>query len=312
MKNGKFKMKNVLKVFLLITLFIYHLPVFASDEGTTSAQFLKIPTNPKIEAMGGAGTSVFLDEIFYNPASISKLEKISARIGFTSWFEDISKTNLISVFPLRRFTIATNLSYFTIGGLKKFDSSGNEQGSLSQWSASFSFGIAKEFGNLCLGTVIKYIGEKIDTENANAFAIDAGLILPVSRTLSLGASMQNIGTKIKIADVESKLPQNLKAGLSLKPMDNLIFAFDMDKPSDGNTRQHFGGEITFSEKYFMRAGFQKFGKVSGMTFGFGIKFASSGWKETLSKTEQNFILDYSYQANSEFDAIHRFSLTYEF
>ena len=95
-------------------------------------------------------------------------------------------------------------------------------------------------------------------------------------------------------------------------MDNLIFAFDMDKPSDGNTRQHFGGEITFSEKYFMRAGFQKFGKVSGMTFGFGIKFASSGWKETLSKTEQNFILDYSYQANSEFDAIHRFSLTYEF
>jgi len=305
-------MKNVLRVFILAALLAYHLPVFASDEGTTSAQFLKIATNPQIEAMGGAGVSVFSDEIFYNPASISKAEKISARIGFTSWFEDISKTNLTSVFPLRKFTIATNLSYFTIGGLEKFDALGNKLGSLDQWSASFSFGIAKELGKLSLGAVAKYIGEKIDAENANAFAIDAGFILPVSRRLSLGAAMQNLGTKIKIADVKSDLPQNLKAGLSLKTMDNLIFAFGIDKPSDGETRQHFGGEISFSEKFFIRAGFQNFGKVSGMTFGFGIKAASSDWKETLSRTEQNLILDYGYQANSEFDAIHRFSLTYEF
>jgi len=315
-------------VFLCITFFfllfaLYALPVtlYAGGEGTTAAQFLKIALNPRMEGKGGTGVASFTDEIFYNPASISKVKKISSRAGYVSWFEDISKANVFCVVTLGRsdWKLAGDLSYFKIGGLKSYTSATDPGTGFDRNSVAFSAGAAKNFGNISFGLVIKGISEKYDTESGSAFAADAGFIFSPGGNISLGFALQNFGTKLGIADVEKKLPENKKLGISLRPSGILELNFDIDMPSDSDNRSHFGAEVEFVKNYFLRVGQQKFGEISGATFGFGMKFPSSGsssWRGyTPGSGEENanmISVDYSYQSNSEFDAIHRFSVGVEF
>ncbi|MFH1352034.1 MAG: PorV/PorQ family protein [bacterium] len=314
--------KNVsLSFYLGALLFCYFVTsAFAGGEGTTAAQFLKIALNPQIEGKGGAAVASFNDEIFYNPASISKVNKVSSRAGYVSWFEDISKANVFCAVPLGRsdWKLAGDLSYFQIGGLKNYDGSGNEIDAFDRNSVSFSAGVAKNSGNISFGLVIKGISEKYDAESGSAFAADAGVIVSPANNISLGFSVQNFGTKLGISNVEKKLPENKKLGICLRPAGILELNFDIDMPSDSDNRSHFGAEIEFAKNYFLRAGQQTFGEISGVTFGFGMKFPASsrsswrGYTPEASESENMISVDYGYQSNSEFDAIHRFSVGVEF
>lgn len=314
--------KNTGASFYLFTLLLCYFvtSAFAGGEGTTAAQFLKIALNPRIEGMGGAGVASFNDEIFYNPASISKVKKISSRAGYVSWFEDISKANVFYAVPLGRsdWKLVGDLSYFKISGLKNYDSFGNEGTGFDRNSVSFSAGAARESGNFSFGFVLKGISEKYDAESGSAFAVDAGVIVSPTNMISLGVSLQNFGTKLKIAGVEKKLPENKKLGLCLRPTGILELNFDIDMPSDSDNRSHFGAEVEFAKNYFLRAGQQKFGEISGATFGFGMKFPTSsraswsGYTSAAGESENMISFDYSYQSNSEFDSIHRFSIGVEF
>ncbi|MFH1352498.1 MAG: hypothetical protein ABIH68_02865, partial [bacterium] len=119
------------------------------------------------------------------------------------------------------------------------------------------------------------------------------------------------------SDVEKKLPENKKLGICLRPAGILELNFDIDMPSDSDNRSHFGAEIEFAKNYFLRAGQQTFGEISGATFGFGMKFPASSrssWRGSpaVGESENMISVDYGYQSNPEFDAIHRFSVGVEF
>ena len=61
-------------IFILSTLSL----AFSQDKiGTSAANFLGIPMGSKATALGGAFTSISSDpsSIFYNPASISRIER---------------------------------------------------------------------------------------------------------------------------------------------------------------------------------------------------------------------------------------------
>ncbi|MFH2084253.1 MAG: hypothetical protein ABII20_02870, partial [Candidatus Omnitrophota bacterium] len=153
--------------------------MFAADAGKTSAQYLKIALNPRNEAMGGAGVAFMSDEIFYNPASIAKIEDSSTRAGYVSWFEDMSKTNIFTAMPIGNGNVkmAANLSYFNISGLTSYDGSGNAMGDFKRNSTDLSLAVAARAGRMSLGAAIKGINEKYAAESSKAFAADAGVIL---------------------------------------------------------------------------------------------------------------------------------------
>ncbi|MBA3053046.1 PorV/PorQ family protein [bacterium] len=288
--------------------------MFAADAGKTSAQYLKIALNPRNEAMGGAGVAFMSDEIFYNPASIAKIEDSSTRAGYVSWFEDMSKTNIFTAMPIGNGNVkmAANLSYFNISGLTSYDGSGNAMGDFKRNSTDLSLAVAARAGRMSLGAAIKGINEKYAAESSKAFAADAGVILDITRKISLGASVVNKGTKIEIGTVEKELTSSARAGICIKPSDIVSINCDAEMPNDDDTRQHFGAEWEFNENYFLRGGWQKFGEIGGVTAGFGMKVNTSAWESGVtamrSTHERLLLIDYSYQANSEFDNIHRFSI----
>ncbi|MCD6412984.1 MAG: PorV/PorQ family protein [Elusimicrobia bacterium] len=316
----RFRAVKLLVIFSL--LFTLHSSLIAGDEGTTAAQFLKIALNPRMEGMGGTGAAFHADDIFYNPASISRMSKISARAGYVSWFESISKANVFCAVPLGRngWKFAGNISYFSVAGLKEYSSSASlpsdSSGAFDRNSYSVSAAFARDFGKLSVGLSLKGIYEIYESENGNAVAVDAGFIFNLLRKISLAAVIQNAGTKLGIAGVDKKLPQNTKFGFGFQPTERFKIGFDLDQPNDSETRQHFGFETEFAKNYFLRAGYQKFGEVSGLTFGFGMDFLTSGFAgrpELMTASQQKIIvIDYSYQSNSEFDSIHRFSIGVKF
>ena len=287
--------------------------LFAGDAGKTSAQYLKIALNPRNEALGGAGVALMQDEIFYNPAAIAKVKDSSSRASYVSWFEDMSKANLFTAMPLNdNVKIAANLSYFNISGLSVYDTSGNETGEFKRNSADLSLAAAAQFGRMSLGAAIKAINEKYASESSKAFALDAGAIMDVTTKLSVGVSVVNKGTEIEIDGVGKELTSSARAGICIRPSEVVTLNCDVEMPNDDDTRQHFGTEWEFNENYFLRAGWQKFGEIGGMTAGFGMKVNTSAWESGVlpmdSGHQKLLIIDYSYQANSEFDNIHRFSI----
>ncbi len=290
--------------------------LFAGDAGKTSAQYLKIALNPRNEAMGGAGVAFMSDEIFYNPAAIAKIEDSSTRAGYVSWFEDMSKTNLFTVMPLRNshVKIAANLSYFNISGLNYYadDITGTELGDFKRNSTDISLAAAAKLGKISLGAAVKGINEKYGSESGKAFAVDAGAIMNITRKFSVGASLVNKGTKLEIGGVEKELASSSRFGLCIKPSETVTVNCDAEMPNDDDTRQHFGAEWEFNKNYYLRGGWQKFGEIGGVTAGFGMKINTSNWESTMTAMsavhERLLLIDYSYQANSEFDSIHRFSI----
>ena len=288
--------------------------LLASDAGKTSAQYLKIALNPRNEAMGGAGVAFMSDEIFYNPASIAKIKDSSTRAGYVSWFEDMSKTNIFTAMPLNSHVkMAANLSYFNISGLNSYEAgTGNDLGEFKRNSTDITFAAAAKFGKISLGAAIKGINEKYGSESGKAFAADAGAIMDITRQISLGASIVNKGTKLEIGTVEKELASSSRFGICIKPSETVTVNCDVEMPNDDDTRQHFGAEWEFNKNYCLRGGWQKFGEIGGVTAGFGMKINTSNWERTVTAMgavhERLLLIDYSYQANSEFDSIHRFSI----
>ncbi|MBA3065681.1 PorV/PorQ family protein [bacterium] len=292
--------------------------LFAGDVGKTSAQYLKIALNPRNEAMGGAGVASMCDEIFYNPASIAKIENSSTRMGYVSWFEDMSKANIFTAMPVGNgpVKIAANLSYFNISGLTSVDGTGNDLGEFKRNSTDLSLGAAAKFGKIAMGAAVKGITEKYGPDSGKAVAVDAGFIMDIMRSVSFGASIVNKGTKLEIDGVEKALTSSARAGICIKPSETVVLNCDAEMPNDDDTRQHFGVEWEFNENYYLRGGWQKFGEIGGVTAGFGMKINTSSGESSMTSMnavqERLLLIDYAYQANSEFDSIHRFSIGFGF
>ncbi len=225
----------------------------------------------------------------------------------------MSKTNIFTAMPLNdNLKFAANLSYFNISGLKSYTNTGADLGEFKRNSTDLSLAAAARSGRIYLGAAVKGINEKYSDESSKAFAVDVGAILDITKNISLGASVVNKGTKIEIGTVEKELASSVRAGICIKPSDMVSICCDAEMPNDDDTRQHFGAEWEVNKNYFLRGGWQKFGEIGGVTAGFGMKINTSNNTNNMtfmtSAPEKQLLIDYSYQANSEFDNIHRFSI----
>lgn len=119
----------------------------------------------------------------------------------------------------------------------------------------------------------------------------------VTDRLALGLNVQNlIEPTIKLKSVADKIPTNTKLGASYKLADWLQFAFDVDLPSKGVTRIHFGTEWRPVEWLALRAGLDH----DEPAFGLGFRY-------------QDLKIDYSFKPSNDLDNdFQRVSLSYEF
>jgi len=284
-----------------------------SVQGTSAFQFLQLGVGARPSAMGDtfAGVADDVGAIYWNPAGLAGLERAELSMTHALWLEDITYSNLAYGQPALGGTIGAAFNILNTGSIQKADYLGNrlaEDYSMTDMMGVISY--ARAVGNLALGANLKYISSRLEEESAHSYAADIGALYsglrPWGKVLSLGVSVQNMGTKAKYVSEADPLPVMIRAGGSLKVFENLLVASDLNYIEKEITI-HAGAEYTRAMGAFVvaaRAGYKndtvkELGVLSGLTAGMGIK-------------RNDYQLDYAWNSFTDLGITHRLSLGMKF
>lgn len=229
----------------------------ASNAITTAVPFLSISPDARHAALGDAGVASSPDanSAYWNVAKLVFIDKkYGGTISYTPWLGKI--VNDMSVSYLSGFykitneqAVALSIKYFDMGDISFRDANNQALGDFNPrefaFDASYSRMLSKE---LSVGIAGRYIYSNltgafsgIDAKPGHAVAADIGVYYtkPIENarnsTLSLGATITNIGSKISYTDSQNEdfLPVNLRLGgaftTQLDPYNSLTFLLDFNK-----------------------------------------------------------------------------------
>lgn len=303
---------------LLFASFVYA----AEKTGTTGAQFLKIGVGARPVGMGEAFCAVAddINALYWNPAGLSGIDQRQATAMYISWFESINYGYLAYGQPVRDWGVfAGGIAYLASGNIPKssIDSGGNyvdEGTNFNAYDLALTIGYGRKMGeDVSVGGAFKIINEKIESENASAFAVDIGGVYKglkiKDRILPLGLVVQNLGTKVKFISKGDSLPTNIKTGGSYalefsQVNSSLTLAIDLNYPLDNAFNAHFGGEFWYKEMVAVRLGYKTttikdINALSGLSIGGGFRY-------------QQYGVDYAWVPYGDLGNSHRISLVARF
>ncbi|MET4083597.1 hypothetical protein ABIB40_003569 [Pedobacter sp. UYP30] len=222
----------------------------------TAVPFLLITPDARAGSMGNAGVAVAGD-VNSSSINVAKLANLKEQYGFglsyTPWLKslapDINLGYLSGYYKLDdRNTIAASLRYFSLGNVQLLDENRQDLGSFKPNEIAVDASFVRSFGDeFALGSTLRFIYSNLGSSQvsggkeyaaAKAVAVDvAGIyrspmnLFNTDATLSIGANISNIGTKVSYSTGASHfLPGNLKLGAAttFNFDDNSDFTFALD------------------------------------------------------------------------------------
>lgn len=213
-----------------------------TDFITTAVPFLRITPDARAGAMGDAGiaTSPDANAQYWNVAKIPFSEKnygISAT--YTPWLKDLVPDIFLAyIAGFAKFgkdneqAVSASMRYFSLGNINYTTNTGEPNGTGMPREYSFDLGYSRKLSEyLSTGASFRYIHSAIASgvthlagnnyKPGNAFAVDAGVYFSKtkeledskSRTISAGAVISNLGTKISYNSTRKDfIPMNLGVG----------------------------------------------------------------------------------------------------
>lgn len=305
--------KILITLFALLTL---DSVVYALESG---ASFLKIGNDAKAVAMGSAYTALAagVSALPYNPAGMSTVKGVELGFSHTNWLMDSNHDFIGIALPIKATDRKNTTSGWVAGlGIIRLTNGSTEirnadrstSGSFSSYDQSVSVGFARAFGKYKLGLGIKYLESYIAGEKASAEAIDIGFSRPINMRLpiTLGLSIQNLGTSMKYITQKDPLPLSVAAGLSFSVIPGLSVAFDAKRlVYDKQTTVSFGTEYTVLSGFALRSGYLNNTNATGVkNTGFSAGAGLNLWSTTQ--------LDYAVTPYGEIGNVQRITLKKRF
>ncbi|MFQ6066916.1 MAG: PorV/PorQ family protein [bacterium] len=277
---------------LILTSYTY-----AGGPGTTAANFLKIGVGARATAMGEAFTALADDgtSLYWNPAGLSQIKGGELSATYNLWFDDIRQGYLSIGFPSLGGTLGLAANYVDMGTLEGRDRLGNPTGNFTASDLEMMVGYARKiFPTFNIGFGVGIIQDTIAEDKESAFLANLGLLTKVSKPLSLGFVVQNIGTEL----ASDPLPLTLRVGLALRPGPFTV-ALDLVKSTDDDTYYCVGAEWWIAGLMALRLGYKSNQDTgSGLTAGLGFKVATVD-------------LDYAYVDYGDLGNTHRISMGFK-
>jgi hypothetical protein len=293
---------------------------FASEPGTTAADFLKLGVGPRAIAMGNAQVGLADDvyATYWNPAGLARLQTPEAGFVQNQYVENISEQYAAFAYPNPTFgTLAGDITYLNVGTFPGYDASGSPIGEVgaNDMAAGLSYAHAiyrdRRLGEeLSVGFTGRMIRERLDTVSATAFAGDAGILFKPGLQAGgyfegwkAGMTVRNVGNSLQFDTETFPLPRSLDAGLSYTGHllgEDAVFTLDGRQPNDGRRTYGAGLEVTTFQAFILRIGYDSEGDLgNGLRFGAGLKF----------KTIQ---VDYAFAAAGDLGNTNYIGFTYRF
>ena len=248
--------------------------------GTSAGNFLKLGVGARAIGMGEAFTAVATDAnaIYWNPAGLANLDRRQINAMHNTWLVDTYYDHLSFATPFKNGAMCAGLTYLGGEDIDKYiieNNSPKPDGSFNAYDLALIGGYGWKLSDkLLVGVSGKLIQSNIDCYNANGVAVDLGVLsqTPVEN-LTVGGTIQNIGSKIKFNKDGDFLPLMIKAGAAYTMLDNnLTTALDITKARDNDVKFNIGGEYLVAKSFAVRAGYSsKIDEGAGITAGIGYK-----------------------------------------
>ncbi len=300
--------------------------------GKSVMQFIKIGVGARQVGLGEACISSVEDvnAVFWNPAGLRGVQSVEASFGYTKWFADLSyitgaaaiRWEGVGVFALEYASLdygQIDEAVVTLAGHGNDTRTGN---TFTGGDLMVGLSFSREFTDrLSIGGTIKYLQEKLYTYKADAFAYDIGTNYDFKfNGLHVAMSAQNFGPTVSWLEHGSQvegydLPLTFRIGASINLADRtagffslgdksrLVVATDAIHSNDTGDRVHIGGEYSFDDFLFFRAGYRINYEEGNLSLGVGLRHSFSGLTVRF---------DYAFVSYSYLESPHRFSLSMEF
>ncbi len=307
-----------------------------ANPGTTGGSILQVPLGARALGMGTAFTAVANDDtaLEYNPAGLSQLNAQDVEFTEIAGIGQTSLQQLSYGGPIPTTGITGNgyasgaisalisqdgtIQYNQLNANGTLGSSSNLnagqdmvlEGGYSERVAMTPLQVGNETYSVdhFLGVGGKYLHSTLaQSYHADAYALDAGYLARQPQTgLSFGASVLNLGSKLKYLDAADPLPATARAGVAWQGgqagVHNLTLAADTDyELYERLYHINTGAEYFWLKTYGVRLGYQ-FDRPNqgGLTLGFGFR-----WKG-------QFLIDYGWAMGDVLGNGQRFTLAYRF
>lgn len=309
---------------VLWALCAYSLPLSAAVDinpaaGTTSATFLKYGVGSRAVAMGGSfgGLADDITAMYWNPAGLAQLTSSELSVTHNESFEGIRDDFAGYAFPYRNGVLGIAFyGLYTPRDLERrsglfendpYEPLSSVEGLFQAYDIAGHISYARYFkDNLAFGASLKYIQETIDTYSAFGVALDIGSLYKFKNVpLSLGLSIQNIGTPIKFIDKAYDLPLNVRLGSAYKVNNNLTATLDFNQPNDDYLFISAGAEYSPMSLFAIRAGYQY--RINGLELGDLYGF-SAGVGFNIKMQNMLFKIDYAFVPFSVLGDSHRVTI----
>ena len=308
-----------MRVLLLAAILLAQGPRLYAAQ-SSSAQFLNLGFGARALGMGEAFTAVADDisTLYYNPAGLAGPAGRSEMSFSHAWH--VQDTAISQVALVQR-PYAYAVTYFAAGQLEGRDTLGALTGNFTARDLAFSASKGFALGPLMAGVSGRVISQRIKSSGATSFAADLGLLYRFEGTpYSAGASLVNMGTKVKFEDESFPLPLKLRAGAAAAfKARKLLVALDAELPNDAPVTLRLGAEYRGVEPLAFRLGYKtsvggQRDAILGSGFGNSATGVSAmyGFFAGFGFSYADFTLDYALLPYGDLGSAHRFSLGVRF
>jgi hypothetical protein len=312
------KIPNRQKIFLWYGLSFF-MTALCLAEGT-GAGFLKISAGARAVGMGSAFTAVADDAsaLYWNPAGISDIPNRQVLAMHSPWLLDMNYEFASYVQPTRFGGMGVGLSYLSQGTFEGRNDDRRPTGDFSASDLAAVLGIASPWKLGGLGINLKFIQQRIESEQATGLALDLGsYIQPLDAPFTLGLVLQNAGPGMKFFDEAYSLPLTLSAGAAYDLGGFMTVSADVRRRLyTGNTSVSIGTEFWLFNTVALRSGY--LGRVGAFTNS-GLRSNADSRLERLTGLGagmgirlHRYQVDYAIEPYGELGSTHRISLTANF
>ena len=285
-------------------LLLASLPLSGGEPGSAGAAFLKLGVDGRAIGMGEAHTALTdnANALYWNPAGLAGLRGPQLAFMHNFHFLEMHHDYLGLASPVGYGgSVGLAAYYWTSGTIMGMDENALPTSEFSAWDLALGLYYAHELSRLLsAGGGVKAIIERNEEEGGSALAADIGLLLrPPLTGLSVGMTVQNLGTKLKLVENGYSLPLTFRFGIAWKiPATGVALATDLTIANDDRPNIAAGGEYWIAQLFAIRAGYKSgsdLGALAGLRAGCGFEFQKIG-------------LDYAFAPYGELGNSHRMSL----
>lgn len=284
--------------------------------GTIGAQFLKIGIGARATAMGGSFVAIADDPsaVYWNPAGIARIPSRALSISHASWFADVEMVHAAYVFNVPFIPGAMAVQARSVAmdeqPVRTVFRPDGDGTTYDAGDVALGFTYARSLTDkFSTGITFHYLQSTLATWTASATAFDFGTLYDTGyRSLTIGMSIQSIGSEMVYIEDPVKLPTIFRVGMAMNLLDKgshkLLASGEFQHPPDNEERANAGIEYSIGKFAFLRGGYyfrydlERFGLGGGVRIPTGIGIDAQ--------------VDYSYTENTELPSVHRIGFDFYF